>query len=179
VQNDLLIRPERDNDHDAIAAVVAAAFKSDVEARLVELIRASPHYIPELSLVAEQDGAIVGHVMLSYSSLRGDDAREWPILQLSPLAVAPDHQSVGIGGALVRDGVKRANERGEPVVVLEGSPLYYGRFGFEHSRLYGIELPIPDWAPPEASQIMRLSAYDPSMRGRVVYPPAFEECTEH
>jgi putative acetyltransferase len=65
------------------------------------------------------------------------------------------------------------------MVVLEGNPVYYGRFGFEHSRRYGIELPIPSWAPPEASQIMRLSAYDPSMRGKVVYPPAFDDVAEH
>jgi putative acetyltransferase len=178
VQNELTIRPERPEDHDAIAAVVAAAFKSEAEARLVELIRASPHFVPDLSLVAERDGAIVGHVMLSYSALHSADGVR-PVLQLSPLAVAPEHQSEGIGGALVREGVRRAEERGEPIVVLEGSPVYYGRFGFEHSALHGIELPIPDWAPPEASQVMRLTAYDPSMRGRVVYPPAFDDVTEH
>jgi putative acetyltransferase len=63
--------------------------------------------------------------------------------------------------------------------VLEGSPVYYGRFGFEPSADYGIHLPLPDWAPPEAAQVLRLRNYDPSIRGHVVYPPAFDAATEH
>jgi putative acetyltransferase len=63
------------------------------------------------------------------------------------------------------------------MVVLEGSPAYYGRLGFEHSMRYGIVIPLPEWAPPEAAQVMRLSAFDPadpSLRGTVVYPAAFD-----
>ena len=176
-----MIRAEHPDDFDAIAVVVEAAFKSPVEARLVELIRASEHYVPELSLVAEDNGQIVGHTMLSYTALRSDDPAvedRW-ILQLSPLAVAPDRQKEGIGEALVRTSCALADDRGEPFVVLEGSPTYYGRFGFEPSSAYGIELPIPDWAPKDASQIFRLRAYDPNLRGKVVYPPAFHEVSDH
>jgi len=173
-----VVRAERREDFDAIAAVVEAAFKSPIEARLVEDIRASPHYVPELALVAEHDGRVVGHVMLSYSALVDGDS-ERSILQLSPLAVAPDVQSLGIGSALVPAACALADERGEPLVVLEGSPLYYGRFGFEPSANYGIQLPIPDWAPAEASQLLRLRNYDPSLRGNVVYPPAFDAATDH
>ncbi len=75
--------------------------------------------------------------------------------------------------------MRLADERGEPLVVLEGSPVYYGRLGFQRSAAYGIELPIPDWAPPEASQVLPLRNYDPSIRGRVVYPPAFDAATDH
>ena len=96
---------------------------------------------------------------------------------LSPLAVSPDQQRNGIGGQLVDAAVAGAERLGEPLVVLEGSPQYYGRLGFEPASRYGITLPIPDWAPPAAAQVKVLDRYDPadpSMRGTVVYPAAFD-----
>jgi len=172
------IRAEAPADRDAIAEVVASAFGSPLEARLVERIRASSNFVPELSLVAELEGCVVGHVMISYVALHDGDARRW-IASLSPLAVVPDSQGRGIGGALVREVTARTDARGEPLVVLEGSPRYYRRFGFEHSVRHGIEITLPSWAPPEAAQMLRLRTYDPSLRGRVAYPPAFDEVAEH
>jgi predicted N-acetyltransferase YhbS/inosine-uridine nucleoside N-ribohydrolase len=174
----LTIRAEEPVDRDAIGEVVAAAFGSPVEARLVEAIRASSNFVPELSLVAELDGRVVGHVMISYAALH-DGHRDHRIATLSPLAVAPELHGRGIGTALVRAVTARADALGEPLVVLEGSPVYYGRFGFEHSVPHGIEIALPSWAPAEAAQVLRLGRYDPSLRGRVVYPPAFAEATEH
>jgi putative acetyltransferase len=171
------IRVEAPADGEAIAEVVASAFGSPAEARLVERIRASPNFVPELSLVAERRGRVVGHVMISYVALHDGDAQHW-IASLSPLAVAPDAQEQGIGAALVREVTDRADARGEPLVVLEGSPKYYGRFGFEHAVPLGIEIMLPAWAPPEAAQVLRLRRYDPLLRGRVAYPPAFDEVTE-
>jgi putative acetyltransferase len=168
----LVIRTETPAEFAAIGAVVTAAFGSPAEGRLVEAIRSSPRYRPELALVAEVDGAVVGHVMISGTDLHdGDAVRE--IAMLSPLAVLPDCHGRGLGSALVRAVCALADEAGEPLVVLEGSPVFYGRLGFEHSVPFGIELPLPDWAPPEAAQVLRLAAYDPAIRGRVVYPPAF------
>ncbi|MEO6317840.1 MAG: N-acetyltransferase [Acidimicrobiales bacterium] len=172
------IRQETAGDASPIAKVVAAAFGSPAEARLVEMIRGSAGYVPKLALVAERDGKIVGHVMISHARLdRGGDERR--IAMLSPLAVAPDRQRQGVGSALVRAAVALADERGEPLVVLEGSPAYYGRLGFVPSARHGIELPLPSWAPPEAAQVMRLKRYDPALTGRVVYPPAFNDVAEH
>jgi putative acetyltransferase len=176
---ELVIRPERPEDHDAIAQVVEAAFRSPVEARLVEAIRASPYHLPELSLVAELHGEIVGHVMVSHTPIRGDDGVERLIAMLSPLAVTPDVHRGGIGSALVRAVTSLADAQGEPMVILEGSPAYYGRFGFEHALPHGIRIDLPSWAPPEAAQVLRLSSYDPSIRGLVVYPPAFDSVSEH
>lgn len=170
------IRSEQPADHDRIRDVVAAAFGSDDEADLVELIRASPEYVTEMALVAEVDGEIVGHVMVSGTSLHHATG-ERTIMMLAPLAVRPDRQQSGVGAALVGAVVAIAEQRGEPLVVLEGSPGYYGRLGFEPAARYGIELPLPDWAPPEAAQVMRLSTHDPAdatLRGRVVYPAAFD-----
>ena len=176
--SDLTIRPETPADHVAIGAVVEAAFGSAVEARLVEAIRASEHFVPELSLVAEFDGRVVGHVMVSYTALH-DTAARYRIPMLSPLAVAPDAQRRGIGSALVRAVAALVDARGEPLIVLEGSPAYYGRLGFEYSVPYGIRITLPEWAPPEAAQILRLRTYDPALRGLVVYPPAFDAVIEH
>jgi putative acetyltransferase len=168
----VLIRPERREDHQAVADLVRAAFGSPREVHLVDAIRASEHYIPDLALVAEVEGRVVGHVMVSGAALQsGEEVR--PLHTLSPLAVAPDHQRQGIGAALVREVLARAEARGIPAVVLEGDPAYYGRFGFEPASRYGIDLPLPAWAPGEAAQVARLRDYDPSLRGRVVYPAAF------
>lgn len=172
----LKIRAESPDDHAEIRRVVAAAFGSDVEADLVDRIRASPEYIAECALVAEDDGDIVGHVMVSHAVLRNGDG-DRAISMLSPLAVLPDRQGRGIGSALVRAVLTAADDRGEPLVVLEGSPAFYGRVGFEHAQLHGIEIDLPAWAPPEAAQVARLRAHDaedPSLRGKVVYPAAFD-----
>jgi putative acetyltransferase len=63
--------------------------------------------------------------------------------------------------------------------VLEGSPAFYGRLGFEYSVPYGIHIALPSWAPREASQVLRLGNYTNRVRGQVVYPPAFDAVTEH
>jgi putative acetyltransferase len=163
------IRRETAADYPAVAEVTAAAFGKQDEARLVEAIRASDGYVPELSLVAEEGGRIVGHVMLSYAGLEGSDT---PLLQLSPLSVAPDRHGGGIGSALTREALRLADERGEPLVLVLGHPTYYPRFGFRAASTLGIEAPDPDW-PDEAFMAVPLTAHDPSIRGRVVFPPAF------
>jgi putative acetyltransferase len=171
----VVIRPESPDDHDAMRELVAAAFESETEAEL-DRIRASPEYVPEMALVAEVDGAIVGHVMISRAVIRNDDG-DRQIGMLSPLAVRPERQRAGIGSALVRASLEVAEARGDPLVILEGSPAYYGRLGFEHSVSYGIEIHLPEWAPPEAAQVMRLTSFDrddPTLRGTAVYPAAFD-----
>lgn len=174
------IRIEQISDHQQIRRVVAEAFGSDVEPDLVERIRASSEFVPEMALVAENglagDRQIVGHVMVSAALIHSAGGTR-RIVMLSPLAVAPTHQRRGLGGALVRAVTAIADQLGEALVVLEGSPQYYSRFGFEPAERYGITIHLPDWAPPEAAQVMLLSAYDssdPALRGTVVYPAAFD-----
>jgi putative acetyltransferase len=174
--SDVTIRPEGPADEDAIRSLVAAAFESETEAVLVDRIRSSPEHVAEMALVAELDGAVVGHVMGSYAVVRNDGG-ERRISMLSPLAVHPDHHGRGIGGALVRALIEIADRRGEPAMIVEGDPRYYGRFGFEHSVAHGIEIHLPDWAPAEAAQVMLLSSYDPddpTLKGTIVLPPAFD-----
>jgi putative acetyltransferase len=163
------IRRETEPDHPAVADVTAAAFGQQDEARLVEAIRASDEFVPELTLVAEEDGRIVGHVMFSYSALEGSDSR---LLQLSPLSVAPERQRSGIGSALTREALRLADERGEPLVLVLGHPTYYPRFGFRPASTLGLLAPNPEW-PDEAFMAAPLSGYDPSLRGRVTFAPPF------
>lgn len=167
-----LIRAERPGDFDEIRRVVTAAFGSATEADLVDGVRASEHYIPELSLVAELEGAIVGHVMISRVTLVDGETRH-VAHSMAPVAVAPDHQGRGTGGAMIRRGIALAEDRGLPMVLLEGDPAYYRRFGFEHSVRHGIHFDLPEWAPAEAAQVVILTSYDPTIRGKVEYPPAF------
>jgi putative acetyltransferase len=172
-----MIREESGADRDAIAVVVERAFDSAEHAQLVDAIRASTSFIPELSLVAEIAGQVVGHVMISYVTLRDRDGDRL-VPSLSPLAVLPEFQHRGIGKALVAEVAARADARGEPLIVLEGDPNYYGRLGFEPAAAHAITITLPSWAPPEAAQVMRLSNDDHSIRGQVIYPPAFEVIAE-
>jgi putative acetyltransferase len=173
------IRAENTDDRAAVRDVVARAFASQPEVPdFVDAIRASDNYVPDLALVAEVGRAVAGFVMCSYATLVDGDTRH-RVLTLSPLAVAPEHQRRGIGAALVEAEAYRAAERGEPLIVLEGSPRYYGRLGFDHSVTYGIQIDLPDWAAAEAAQVRRLPAYDPAIRGRLEYPPAFAALSAH
>jgi len=103
-------------------------------------------------------------VLVSRSSL--DDGR--PVAVLSPLAVDPERQRTGIGRSLVDAVCALADEAGEPCVLLQGNPAYYGRLGFEPSADHGVTMDLPDWAPPAAAQVRRLTAWDGSLRGRLV-----------
>ena len=116
----LRIRAETSADREAIAAVTTAAFGKPAEARMIEAIRRSDGFVPELSLVAKLGNRVVGHVLLSYVQL-GAEAR---VLELGPMSVTPERQGRGIGSALVREALRRADERGEPLVLVLGHPGY-------------------------------------------------------
>jgi putative acetyltransferase len=166
-----VVRTERPADFDVIDDVVAAAFESEEHATLVRLLRESDYYVPDLAMVADEVGEVIGHIMLTFADLEGGSRER--ILSLSPLAVRPDRQRDGVGIALTRRVLEAADDRGEPLVIVLGHPAYYPRFGFESARKHGIEPPDPAF-PDEAFMVVRLRAYDPSVRGRVSYPPAFD-----
>jgi putative acetyltransferase len=170
---DIVIEAEQPGDAEAIDGVVRAAFAHHLEVGdMVASIRASHRYRPGLALVARVGTKVIGFVMVSGTDLVADDATRREVLTLTPLAVLPECQRRGVGAALVRAALDEADRRGEPLVVLEGSPRYYGRLGFTLATTHGIVLDLPDWAPPEAAQVYLLSRYDPTIRGLVQYPPA-------
>lgn len=175
----MIVRPERVGDVEAIRAVTGAAFATAAhsappvepggppgEATLVDWLRADDGWIPELSLVAEADGEVVGHVVCT----RGHVGRA-PALGLGPVSVLPEHQRSGVGSALVAAVLAAADDRGEALVVLLGDPAYYGRFGFRPASSLGIDAPDPEWA--DYFQARPLAAYDPGLRGRFTYAEPF------
>jgi putative acetyltransferase len=161
------IRAETEADHAAIRAAVEEAFGTEGDtAGLVDAIRASDRFVAPLSLVAEADRDILGHVMSSYVDVVPGRGR---VLQVGPLAVVPSHQRQGIGSALMHETIRIGDELGEPLLLIEGNPAYYGRFGFVRADAHGIEAP-PDARAPQFFMMRPLAAYDPDLRGRAVYP---------
>lgn len=166
------IRAETRVDLDAIREINEEAFGDQVVPDLVDTIRVSDRFVPELSLVADDQGELVGHVLLSYVDLEPGTHQ---ILQLGPLAVRPAHQRRGVGSALMHEALRLAEERGEPMVMLEGNPGYYGRFGFRRSQELGIEPPPKVRA--QYFMVRTLAAYDPALRGQAIYSEAFQAVT--
>ena len=143
----LVVRRERGEDEREISEVVEAAFGDASVADFTESIRASAGYVAELTFVGEEAGRIVGYCMLSYVGL--ERARVDRLLTLTPVAVRPDRQRQGVGTTLVRSAVAAADDRDEPLVLVEGVPAYYPRFGFVSATALGLERPderIPDQA---------------------------------
>jgi putative acetyltransferase len=163
----VIIRPETAADYDAIRKVNDEAFGRTLEGKLVDAIRESDRFVPELSLVAVSEGQTHGHVMSSYIDVEPGARRA---LQVGPLAVLPSHQRRGIGSALMGEMIRIADARGEPLLLLEGNPKYYERFGFTRSDAVGIE-PPPEAPGPQYFMIRLLAGYDPAFRGRAIYPP--------
>lgn len=164
----MIVRAETPDDHDDIRRIVDEAFGDTITSAIVDGIRASDRFVPELSLVAVSDAQSVGHVISSYVDLLVPDTRR--VLQVGPLGVVPSHQRQGVGIALMEETVRLADERGEPLLLIEGSPAYYGRFGFTRTDEHGIEMP-PESRGPQFFMFRPLRAYDSTLRGRAVYPP--------
>ncbi|BAZ15067.1 GCN5-related N-acetyltransferase [Calothrix sp. NIES-4071] len=163
------IRCETSSDYPKIAEVITAAFGQSNEAKLVEAIRDSENYIPQLSLVAEIDGNIVGHILFSYIHLISKEIL--PVLALAPVAISPQFQNQGIGTALIKYGLEKADELGEALVIVLGHPSFYSRFGFVQSTYYGIKSPFE--VPAEAFMVKPLKNYEIKYTGEVVYSKAF------
>ena len=168
----LIIRPEIPQDHRAVFAVNAAAFETSSEADLVEALRARAQ--PTVSLVAELDGLVVGHIFFSPVIAAAD--RSIRIMGLGPMAVAPEYQDRGIGSALVRAGLDACQELGVCAVVVLGHPGYYPRFGFEPASHFGIccEYEVPE----DTFMALELAAGSlRGVRGQVTYHEAFDQAS--
>ncbi len=137
----LTIRPETPSDYPAIADLNRRAFGGEFEVRLVDNLRHTAGYIPELALVAVQEERIVGHILFTLVQLRQGE-QTTPLLSLAPLAVLPEDQHQGIGSALVCEGLRRCRSLGYPAVVVLGHPGYYPRFGFGLARAKGHRDPL-------------------------------------
>jgi len=139
------IRKEKDSDKDKIWKVNAEAFETEAEANLVNALRDSG--VPIISLVAEEDEEIVGHILFTPVKLIDDDSG-LKLIGLAPMAVLTELQKKGIGSQLVKTGIENCSTQGYDAVVVLGHPEYYPKFGFIPSVKYGIksEYDVPDEA---------------------------------
>lgn len=168
--SELLIRPEAAHDVAAIRQVNEKAFGRPAEARLVDALRASGAAL--LSLIAEHDGEIVGHVLFSPAAVVSGDS-ETPAVALAPVAVLPEHQKQGIGSALIEQGLAELRDAGHGLVIVLGHPDYYPRFGFVPASRFGIRCPFD--VPDEVFMVHELrEGAAPQGGGVVRYRPEFD-----
>ena len=162
-----LIREEQPGDWQQVRKVNEVAFERSDEADLIDRLRQEGVVL--LSLVAELDSQIVGHIMFSRMTV---ETAQGPVaaVSLAPMAVLLDRQRRQIGSQLVRRGLTTLRERGERIVIVLGHKEYYPRFGFTPENARYLASPFP----PEAFMALQLvnGALD-GLRGTVKYPSAF------
>lgn len=170
----ITIRPEDHGDRQVIFEVISQAFGREDEARLVDALRRSPAFIPDLSLVAlDDDRRIVGHILFTRIVIADADSSH-DALALAPLAVLPAAQKRGVGSALARRGLEDARRLGHRVVIVLGHPAYYPKFGFHPAAAFGIRAPFD--ARPEAFMALALQVGAlEGVQGEVRYPAEFSQ----
>jgi putative acetyltransferase len=165
------IRAEQPQDKEAVYQLNQTAFGNDGEARLVELLHDQAD--PLISLVAEQGGCIVGHILFSPVTLADHPGLQ--LMGLAPMAVAPERQHQGVGSQLIEAGLEQCRQLGIKALVVLGHPDYYPRFGFKpaHSS-YGIDSKYE--VPDEVFMALELEPGALNSRtGRISYHPAFDQ----
>ena len=163
----LFIRDEQPRDREQVRKVNEAAFGRSDEADLIDRLLAEGAVL--LSLVAEVDGQIVGHILFSRMAV---ETEQGPVaaVSLAPMAVLPEQQGRQIGSELVRRGLTQLRVRGERIVIVLGHKEYYPRFGFSCEMARHLASPFP----PEAFMALELCGGAlTGVRGAVQYPAAF------
>ena len=169
----VIVRPQEPGDYDAAKVVYAEAFKRPdhldrvpIEVGIFAGLWEAKDVIDELSFTALAEIAVVGHVTASRAKVGVHS-----VVAVGPIGVLPEHQGKGIGSALMRALLGAADAQDVPLVVLLGSPQYYGRFGFRAAAELGVVAPEPKWG--DAFQARPLRAYTPSVAGPFEFAPAF------
>ena len=167
----MLIRQETSKDYNAVynlvkEAFIAAEHSDGTEQDLVAALRNGDAFVPELSLIAEMDEKIVGHILFTEAKV-GDDT----VLVLAPLSVLPEFQKQGIGTALIEEGHKIAREMGYQYALVLGSDTYYPRLGYLPAVQFGIE--IPEGMPSTNFMAIKLQENAKSVSGSVTYAKEF------
>ena len=174
------IRQEQPSDYPAIQKLIQEAFETieysdHQEHLLVERLRKSTAYIPELALVATIDEQIVGYILLTKLAIENKNVIiEEQVLALAPVAVSPTFQGQGIGGKLILEAHEIARKLTYKAIILLGHQDYYPRFGYRQTAAYNITLPFE--APEENCMLYEL--YSNSLKnitGIVKYPRVFFE----
>lgn len=169
----LIIRQEDTIDFKEIYEVNTLAFGQENEARLVERLRQSEAFVPELSLVAIVDKEVVGYILFSKIKIVGDRQQCFDSLALAPMSVRPQYQNKGIGGQLIKYGLVKAGILGYKSVIVLGHEHYYPKFGFVPANRWQIK---PPFEVPE-NVFMAIELVENGLKevgGIVAYPKAFE-----
>jgi putative acetyltransferase len=141
---DITIRQETPNDYRTVEELTREAFwniyiPGCYEHLLLHNVRNSPDFIPELDLVAERDGRIIGHIVYTRAVIKNDKGREKKVICFGPVSVLPSLQKQHIGSALIEHSLAIARKMGFPSVLIYGDPRYYSRFGFRCAEKYDIK----------------------------------------
>jgi predicted N-acetyltransferase YhbS len=173
------IRKEEIKDYNEVFKLIENAFKDEQytdhkEQFLVERLRKSESFVPELSLVAEIDNQIVGYALLTKIKIIDEKSQQTTSLALAPVAVLKEYQGKGIGGNLIQKAHQVARELKFESVILLGHEKYYPRFGYEMTKKYGIKLPFD--VPDENCMLIELTENAlKNVTGIVEYPKEFYE----
>ncbi len=175
---EIQIRKEERKDFRAVFELIQLAFENEElsdhkEHFLVERLRNSNAFIPELSLVAELENQIVGYILLTKIEIEDADKSIHTLLALAPVAVLPNFQDRGIGGKLIETAHDIAKTLGFGSVILLGHDKYYPKFGYKPTKEFGIKLPFD---VPE-SNCMAIELTENALQnvsGFVRYPKEFE-----
>lgn len=167
----MLIRQEEMNDYKEVYNLITEAFATAEhtdgnEQDLVVALRKGDAFIPELSLVAEVDNELVGHIMFTKAKV-GNDI----VLVLAPLSIKPQYQKQGIGTALINEGHKIAKALGFQYSLVLGSETYYPRVGYIPANQIGVE--VPQGIPAENFMAIQLQEEAKKMSGSVTYAKEF------
>lgn len=174
---DVNIKTETKKDFKAVFEVIQNAFENEEysdhkEQYLVERLRDSDAFVPELSLVAEVNNEIVGYILLTKINIVDTNANSYDSLALAPVAVLQKFQGKGIGSKLIETAHKKAKDLGFSSVVLLGHESYYPRFGYVQAKEFGIKLPLD--VPDGNCMIIELTENGlQNIKGVVRYPKEF------
>lgn len=167
------IRKEIENDYSDVYELNKAAFGQENEPKLIDLLRKSNAFIPELSLVATIDNKVVGHILFIRIKIKDNNRNEFDSLALAPMSVRPDLQRKCIGGQLIRYGLNKAKELGHKSVIVLGHEHYYPKFGFVPTEKWNIKAPFD--VPINSFMGIELVENGLSgVTGTVQYPKEFE-----
>jgi len=158
----MLIREARGSETEDVLPVHRLAFAREDEALLVSNLLRDPTAQPVLSMVAVEQGRIIGHVLFTAASLT-EPEQPTNCALLAPLAVLPSHQRSGVGRALIEHGCELLSRRGVVLVFVLGDPRYYGRCGFGPAHRFGLKAPYP--IEPQAAWMVRTSS--PNVLGTI------------
>lgn len=171
-----MLRQEKEKDYPEVFKVVEQAFKNaeysdHQEHFLVERLRKSCAFIPELSIVAEIDNKIVGHILFTKILVK-NNSEIFESLALAPVSVIPEYQGKGIGGQLIHYGHQVAKKLGHSSVILIGHENYYPKFGYQKTSTFGIAFPF-DIPEANGMAIELVNNGLKNIKGIVHYPKEF------